>query len=441
MTLYCFSAPYTPQNVASVFEREPYTIWFDSARSTHPRSRYSYVLFLPSDVYQGLSFDDQKKIFSQLNEPENILSCPVPFCGGLAGYWGYDLVRRQEDIHEVHPQCRESIPDSCLGHYDEFFAYDHLKEEGWYICVVDTPQNAEEKFANFRKRIDGTRFVESKISTENHTEFFSDFSREEYMDAIGKIIDHILNGDIFQANMTRRYQAIRPDGFDPFLHYIKLRKENAAPYSVYMNMKGFHVLSTSPELFLSVDKDGLITTRPIKGTAKNAYELRESKKDRAENIMIVDLMRNDLSKICTDQSVNVPSLCNVEEFEGLAHLVSTIQGQLGNEYTSLDALQAVFPGGSITGAPKIEAMRVIEKLERSRRGIYCGALGWVGYDGAMETNIAIRTVICDDKEIWFNVGGGITLSSNPAQEYEETLLKAERILASFDGGKNNCPHR
>ncbi|OIN87100.1 MAG: hypothetical protein AUJ12_03390 [Alphaproteobacteria bacterium CG1_02_46_17] len=441
MTLYYFPVSDSPENVARVFTKEPYTLWFDSARSGHAKNQFSYILFSPSQIFKNTSFEDQKKILFSLKQDDGEFLSPVPFCGGLAGYWGYDLVRKQENIHECHQQDKDDLPVCVLGMYNEFYAFDHLKEVAWYVCYSDSKQDADEKFLKFKCRLDQIQSYKSSNEQEGEIKFISDFSRKEYELSVQKIINHIFEGDIFQANMSRRYQAAKPDYFDPFLHYLKLRKENSAPYSAYMNMDSFHILSTSPESFLSVDKKGWVTTRPIKGTARNGDDLQKSEKDRAENIMIVDLLRNDLSKVCTDESVTVSSLCHSEEFEGLTHLVSVVEGQVKEENTSLDVLQAAFPGGSITGAPKIESMRIIEKLERGRRGIYCGALGWAGYDGAMETNIAIRTVICDDRNIWFNVGGGITISSDPALEFEETCLKAERILNSFNGGKHDCPDR
>jgi len=441
VTLYYFPVSDSPENVACSFVKEPYTLWFDSARAGHTRNQFSYILFSPSQIFKNTSFEEQKKILSSVNQEGGGLLSPVPFCGGLAGYWGYDLVRTQEDIHECHQQDKDDLPVCVLGMYDEFYAFDHLKEIAWYVCNAGSRQDADKKFLMFKGRLDQFQSYKPEKEQEGEIKFISDFSQKEYESSVQKIINHILDGDIFQANMSRRYQAAKPDYFDPFFHYLKLRKENSAPYSAYMNMDGFHILSTSPESFLSVDKEGWVTTRPIKGTARNSEDLQKSEKDRAENIMIVDLLRNDLSKVCTDESVNVSSLCHAEGFEGLTHLVSVVEGQVREGNTSLDVLQAAFPGGSITGAPKIESMRIIEKLERSRRGIYCGALGWAGYDGAVETNIAIRTVICDDRNIWFNVGGGITISSDPAQEFEETCLKAERILNSFGGGDHDCPDR
>jgi para-aminobenzoate synthetase component 1 len=213
-----------------------------------------------------------------------------------------------------------------------------------------------------------------------------------------------------------------------------LREVNPAPFSAFINFGDFQISSASPESFLSLTKDGFISTRPIKGTDRDADKLLSSTKDKAENVMIVDLLRNDLSQICEDASVVVDKLCELQSFAGLHHLVSVVSGKLRPNIGVMDALNACFPGGSITGAPKIAAMNILRQIEKIPRGIYCGSIGWMGIDGAMEMNIAIRTVMVTKDKLSFGVGGGITALSDPDAEYQETLLKADRIFKSFGGG-------
>jgi para-aminobenzoate synthetase component 1 len=254
------------------------------------------------------------------------------------------------------------------------------------------------------------------------------------------VINHIRAGDIFQANLSQRFSAALPTGFDSFAHYQSLRAKNPAPFAAYLDLGAIRIASASPERFLSV-RGGIAETRPIKGTvARDENPVRDnaaraalmmSEKDRAENVMIVDLLRNDLAKVCADDSVEVASLCEPESFAKVHHLVSTVTGRLRENFTSLDLLRACFPGGSITGAPKVRAMEIIAELERRRRGPYCGAIGYVGANGAMDMNIAIRTLVYEGRSVSFSVGGGITTASDPEAEYRETLAKAAAIFDSF----------
>ncbi|MBE2191933.1 MAG: anthranilate synthase component I family protein [Alphaproteobacteria bacterium] len=428
MTLYHFPVDKTPEQIAPFLCKETHTIWFDSAKPDHPKNCYSYIAFAPLETYRDISFSRQKEILKGLNFSPNNPDLP-PFQGGLSGLWAYDLARDLESIPEKNHK-ENNIPNVWFGVYDQVYAYDHAQNKGWYMCHCTDKKIAAQKFELFLKKINQPAAF---ISPLQNLEWSCDFIRNEYEQAVATVINHILEGDIFQANLSRKYQAICPADFQSFDHYLYVRKSNPAPFSAYMNMDGFEILSTSPESFLKVSSSGHVQSSPIKGTSHDAEELKCSQKDHAENVMIVDLLRNDLSKICEDHSINVTDLCRLEKFEGLYHLVSDIHGTLKRELSALDALEACFPGGSITGAPKIESMKVIESLERSRRGIYCGAIGWMGSNGAMETNIAIRTMIKQDDTIWFNVGGGITANSDPAREYDETCLKAKKILEILGG--------
>ena len=265
-------------------------------------------------------------------------------------------------------------------------------------------------------------------------------SRDAYCAGIERVKAYIRAGDIYQANIAQRFVATTPAGTDPWSLYRRLREANPAPFAAYLDLGALQVLSTSPELFLRTD-GRTVETRPIKGTARRrrgeaddreaGAALLASRKDRAENVMIVDLLRNDLSRVCTPTSVEVRTLCALESYAGLHHLVSAVVGTLRDDADPLDLLAASFPGGSITGAPKLRAMEIIAEIEGLSRGIYCGAIGALGFDRAMALNIAIRTVVIEGGTLELRAGGGITMLSDADTEYEETLTKARRIFDAF----------
>jgi aminodeoxychorismate synthase component I len=272
------------------------------------------------------------------------------------------------------------------------------------------------------------------------TEFQSGFTRSEYLQAVERVRQYILTGDIFQANLSQRFEAPWPG--DPFEFYRRLTAANPAPFAAYFQGDGYTIASASPERFLRVDPDGQVETRPIKGTRRRgetpaedrrlADELLASAKDRAENVMIVDLLRNDLSKVCRPGSVDVPALCALESHPTVHHLESIVTGRLEEGRSAADLLRAAFPGGSITGAPKVRAMEILAELEPVARGVYCGAIGWLSVTGAMDTSIAIRTVTLQGGRATFHAGGGIVADSAPALEYQETLDKAAGIRRAFE---------
>jgi len=253
---------------------------------------------------------------------------------------------------------------------------------------------------------------------------------------VARVREYIFAGDIFQANLSQRFEA--PLAVAPWAFYRTLRRVNPAPFGAFFDVPGAPVLSTSPERFLRVGAGGHVETRPIKGTrargvgpehdAALGQALTESAKDRAENLMIVDLMRNDLSRVCAPGSVRASELFALERYATVHHLVSTVVGDLAPGFDAFDLLRAAFPGGSITGAPKLRAMEIIAELEPSRRGVYCGSLGYWSTTGEMDTSIAIRTAVVRDGRIYFSAGGGIVADSDPEQEYRETLDKVRAIV-------------
>jgi len=268
----------------------------------------------------------------------------------------------------------------------------------------------------------------------------SNFTRAGYLDAAARVIEYVYAGDIFQANLSQRLQA--PLAGTPFELYRRLRQRNPAPFAAYLDFGDVVVASSSPERFLRVDDGRRVETRPIKGTrprgvgpehdAALALALAESDKDMAENVMIVDLLRNDLSRVCRPGSVRVPELFALEHYQTVHHLVSTVVGELAPQRDALDLLRAAFPGGSITGAPKVRAMQIIAELEPTQRAVYCGSIGYVSVTGALDTSIVIRTYLVIGRDVYFQVGGGIVADSDPAQEYRETLDKARGLIAALE---------
>jgi para-aminobenzoate synthetase component 1 len=266
----------------------------------------------------------------------------------------------------------------------------------------------------------------------------SSFTRSEYLEAVARVREYILAGDIFQTNLSQRFEA--PLTETPWDLYRRMRTRNAAPFAAFFETPEVTVISASPERFLRVDEGGYVETRPIKGTMPRGFgpehdgllgqALSESEKDRAENLMIVDLMRNDLSRVCTPGTVRVPELFTLEHYATVHHLVSTVVGELAPGHDAFDLLRAAFPGGSITGAPKVRAMEIIAELEPSQRSVYCGSLGYCSITGALDTSIAIRTVVAPAgrDRVYFSAGGGIVADSEPEQEYRETLHKARGMI-------------
>lgn len=397
MKQFAFPVGFTSLDAATALYSERDFVWIDSNRDTHPQNRFSYIACNPLEKSCVLPTQD---------------GLP-PFQGGYMGYKTYE--------GEGH-----------FKFYDQILAFDHRTGERWLIIYADNERDAHKAYDDICTKVRTAKPLSAYHPIQ--PEWVSNFTECEYEDAVRDIIARILNGDIFQANLTQRFCAAKPANFNGFFHYLILREINPAPFSAYLHFGDVEILSASPESFLSVTKAGHIVTQPIKGTDTDAERLLASVKDRAENTMIVDLLRNDLSQICTDESVIVEKLCELQSFAGLHHLVSKISGQLQKDITPIKAVDACFPGGSITGAPKIEAMKIIAEIEKMPRDIYCGSIGWIGMDGAMEMNIAIRTLVADKDTLSFGVGGGITALSDPEAEYQETLLKAQKIFKSFEGG-------
>jgi para-aminobenzoate synthetase component 1 len=358
-----------------------------------------------------------------------------PFCGGALGYFGYDLGRKAAFV-ATHHLDQTALPGMMVGIYDWAVVVDHREKTA---CLVShgfhsaTQGQWEALCALF-----DAPAVEVSSCFELTSSIRSNMDFEQYALAFHQVKHYITEGDCYQVNLAQRFSA-QAKG-DSWLAYQKLREISPAPFMAYMNFGFMQVLSGSPERFLQVVADH-VETRPIKGTrprSKDALQdqqyaeaLQASIKDKAENLMIVDLLRNDISKNCKTGSVKADKLFQLQSFANVHHLVSFVSGVLQTGKTAIDLLRGCFPGGSITGAPKLRAMQIIDELEPNLRGVYCGAIGYIGFDGNMDTNIAIRTAVYVNGEISFYAGGGIVADSVLEKEYAETLDKASSLIDSL----------
>jgi para-aminobenzoate synthetase component 1 len=415
---------------------------FESAQRHEHLGRYSFLACNPAqtlEVRQGQTFLDGKphkglalpllqKLLRQ--ERRSHLAGLPPFQGGWAGYISYDFGRLLEPkarIPAFPPRC----PDLLLHRFDTVVAIDHLQERAWVIGPSRKAVRALETLLAQRQKPLGERV---------RATFSPLVTRAVHEGHVRQTVDYILAGDIFQANITQSLEARAPTGFDCFAAYQQLRASNPAPFAALLDYAGITVISSSPERLIRC-VGGRAQARPIKGTRKRdsdpsrdaalIADLTSSRKDRAENVMIVDLLRNDLSRVSKPGSVKVPVLCGLESYANVHHLVSVVESELRPKADSVDLFRSVFPGGSITGAPKIRAMEVIAELEAQPRGVYCGAIGYFGFNGACDFNIAIRTLQVADGLMRIQGGGGITARSDAVAEYEESLIKVERMREAF----------
>jgi para-aminobenzoate synthetase component 1 len=443
----------------------PHCLFFDSALRDEQLGRYSFVMADPYGWLQRSAGESGglEAIAARLDAATSRTVPSLPsFQGGVAGLFGYDLNRQLETI----PAARHDefgVPALAVGFYDVVVAFDHLADRCWIISQglpeTDPPQRrhrAEQRLGWMRSIIESDRpdhngaalstapaIVPSNLAPQHATAsggaaLTSDFSRDDYFRAVDRAIRYIFDGDVFQVNLKQR--LLHPATTDAVSLYLRLRQCNPATFAAYCDLGDVQIASASPERFLC-SVDGRVETRPIKGTRRRTHlpeadlfagdELRASEKDRAENIMIVDLMRNDLSRVCEPDSVQVTDLCRLETYAFVQHLVSRVVGRLVSGATAIDLLSAAFPGGSVTGAPKIRAQQIIAELEPTARGAYCGSLGYIGFDGTMDTSILIRTVTAAAGWWQAPVGGGIVAQSVPRHEYEETWYKAEGLLRAF----------
>ena len=437
---------------------EPYAALLDSAKVTDRSGRYSFLAADPFWVLEAKNGRITLDGRSFAGDPfavmaERLRAHPLthrdglpPFQTGAIGFLAYDLCHHLERLPRP-AQDDMGFPDLALGFYDVIAAWDHRDRRAFVLSSGWPEMDAA---ARRSRAVARAEWLADRLSAPAAglapapafaaPDIRSDFERPAYEAAVARVIEYILAGDIFQANMTQRFRARMPPQLDPFALYRRLMAINPAPFAAYLNFGSSVIASASPERFLSL-RNGWVEARPIKGTRPRgrdaaederlAAELIASEKDTAENVMIVDLLRNDLSRVCRDGSVAVPELCALETYATVFHLVSSVVGRMREGLGAVDLLRAAFPGGSITGAPKIRAMEIIAELEPTARGPYCGSVGWFGFDGGMDTSITIRTYAIKDGWVTFQAGGGIVADSDPAGEYEESLTKARALMRAL----------
>jgi para-aminobenzoate synthetase component 1 len=438
--------PYFEDSAAlfTVIAHQPWAIFLDSAYPYGQQGRYDIFSSNPlctlvtqdqitTVTLKETSYQSTSDPFLLIKQhlPSIKSEHDLPFNGGLLGYFSYDLMRRLEKLPNLAKD-EENMAEMAVGIYSWAVIVDHQQQQSWLVGV-DIERNY------WQQLIDQFSLLTTPDLEKNHFQVLqkpqSNMSQDFYAWAFEKIKYYLTEGDCYQINLTQRFQS--PCSGHPWVAYQKLREINPAPFCAYLNCPEVQILSSSPERFLKLTK-GEVETKPIKGTRprkKEAFEnqqqiddLLNSEKDRAENLMIVDLLRNDISKSCATGSVNVPALFDIESYATVHHLVSTVKGVLAKNKHVVDLFKSCFPGGSITGAPKIRAMEIIEELEPNRRGIYCGSIAYMGFNGNMDSNITIRTLVHSNNSIRFWAGGGIVHDSVMEDEYQESFDKAAAML-------------
>jgi len=445
----------TPLDLFTPLADKPWAMWLDSCRSSHVDSRFDIIVWQPevtlttqgktTSIFHVKSQQTEqscedplllvKKIQQQTLQPIEASSQHLPFLGGALGYFSYDLGRRFEKLpvksaHDIH------LPDMAVGIYSHAVIYDNQSKQYYLLC----PEHERADIEHYLQTLLTQKVTQKTFSLTSNWQ--ANMEKASYIEKFQQVQEYLQEGDCYQINLAQRFCADYQG--DEFQAYCALRAENNAPFSAFIRLEQGAILSVSPERFLQLSQ-GKVQSKPIKGTMprstdkeqdkKNATVLANSSKDRAENVMIVDLLRNDISKVCQPNSVTVPKLFDIESFPAVHHLVSTVEGSLANEFDATDLLRGAFPGGSITGAPKIRAMEIIEQLEPHRRSVYCGSIGYFSSCGNMDTSITIRTLVCESatkkkvsSKIYCWAGGGLVADSVAENEYQETFDKVNRIL-------------
>ena len=460
--------PLTAPQCFEAFAARPFSFFLDSGMDPQKLGRSSFMgsdpfLILRSrgdrvslirdgveEVRRGSPFD----ILGELLEAYRLDGgcAPIPFLGGAVGYFGYDLCHFIERL-PARAVDDLQLPECYLAFYDAAVAFDHL-ENKMYLVSTGLPEQEEsrrQKMAAKRLRELKNRVLNrvpvavSARDADSRMVLKSNFSHEGYLQAVATAREYICAGDIFQVNLSQRFETDL--GIAPYELYRRLREINPAPFANYFNFDGVSIVGASPERFLRVRGDW-VETRPIKGTKprgktpeedkKLAQELLSSAKDRAENVMIVDLERNDIGRVCRYGTVKVTELAILETYPTVFHLTSTVVGRLSQGKNRHDLLKATFPGGSITGAPKVRAMEIIDELEPTRRSVYTGSLGYLSFSGNMDLNIVIRTILVKNGRAYFQVGGAIVYDSEPEAEYLETLDKGRALMQALKLSPEAC---
>jgi para-aminobenzoate synthetase component 1 len=457
----------TPLQAFRPFSEKWFSFFLDSGMDPEKLGRYSFIGSEPFLVIS--SFGSEISIIQGTEEkhiagnPFDVLeqylgiykldfsSSPVPFIGGAVGYLSYDLCHFIEKlprtaVDDLH------LPECYFGFYDLVLAFDNLENKAYIISTGFPELRENERLERAQKRLDEMKTTLAEIPSsepEIHVNkaqspakpvaLKGGFTHQEYVDAVEKCRQYIIAGDIFEVNLSQRFETEL--NVDPFELYQRLRRINPAPFASYLGFDEVTVVSSSPERFIRLQGDW-VETRPIKGTLPRgktpeedkaqAKKLLSSIKDRAENIMIVDLERNDLGRVCRYGTVKVTELAILEEFPTVFHLTSTVEGRLRDGKNRNDLLKATFPGGSITGAPKVRSMEIIDELEPTRRSVYTGSIGYLSFNGNIDLNIVIRTFLIKGNKAYFQAGGAIVYDSDPESEYQETLDKVRALIDALN---------
>lgn len=438
--------PLTAFDLYSLFKDED-IIFLDSAKNPDNLGRFSFIGLNPfkkvtyskgvvkedDHVVEGDLFCHLKALLHQY-KVEN--TSKLPFVGGCMGYMSYDLARDFEKLPTLTKSIVD-IPDLYLVFYQNVIVIDHHHHQVYITSLMARMFESDQLDVIERTILAGKPNLVGPLE-KYLCALKPTFTKEGYMDAVEELRHYIKSGDVYIANMTQTFQGVTAQ--EGFAIYKRLRHLNPAPFAAYLPLKGFEVISSSPERFIQVHNNK-VTTRPIKGTVPrgvtaeedegNINRLKQSEKDKSELLMVVDLERNDLSKICEPHTVKVTELFEIETYATVHHLVATIEGQLKTDQTAVDCMRQTFPGGSITGTPKIRAMELIETLEKTRRNIYTGCIGYFGFDGGADFNIVIRTILKKENQVYVGLGGGVTWESNPEAEYQEILDKGHALFQAL----------
>ncbi|MFL6449388.1 MAG: aminodeoxychorismate synthase component I [Bryobacteraceae bacterium] len=449
------------------FNRLPYAFWLDSSVTRERDARFSFLGGEKADDVECVRYFAHNRRLAirrhgieelskeeLLSYVEHRLSSaevtdtdlPFDFDGGFVGYFGYEL----KDLTGAHSAHRASHPDCLAILATRFVAIDHWNNQMFLVCITDDSDSeafAREWFQHIEAAISDESAAAQPLNERGSPEtitFCTADSEADYLEKIDHALEAITDGETYEVCLTNQLTA--NTGVDPFSYYKQLRKRNPAPYSAFLRFPELCVASSSPERFLKIGADRVVETKPIKGTAprgrseqedqKLKTALAEDAKSRSENLMIVDLLRNDLGRVCSIGSVHVPKLMHVESYATVHQLVTTVRGTLDAGKSPVDCLRAAFPGGSMTGAPKIRTMEIIDELEGRARGVYSGSIGFLSFSGKADLSIVIRTAVFSRNTVTIGVGGAVIALSDPQEEWQEILLKAKALLATFEAMGN-----
>jgi len=450
----------------TLYEGSEHVFWLDGASVEKGMPGFSFMGSAKIDKVRSYSLSEDTDEFEEghrfLNKLEQDLEdvkieggddLPFSFRGGWVGYFTYEM----KALFGANVAHINNIPDALWICAEQFIAYDHFSGTAWAVSIVDDnevgEEHAQQWVTDCCNKISNLKRVQQDKTNIGLNQFTMNMthSYKEYLAAIDHCKKAIVDGESYEICLTNQF-CIELN-IDPVALYLELRKKNPAPFAAFVRSGPVSILSSSPERFLKVDEQGKIQAKPMKGTISrsnnpgedklNALELEKSDKDRAENLMIVDLMRNDLSRVSVVGSVSVPNLMDVETFATVHQMVSTIESQIKPECTLIDVIRSSFPGGSISGAPKLRTMEIIDKLEKRGRGVYCGAIGYLGYNRVADLNIAIRTLWYDEEKITFGAGGAVTYLSDADKEFEEMIVKSKALLGpiwSYLGSSDENPN-